>query len=118
MTQSIPAGPPISLANFGYDFWSFCKVCEAANLLNRFRSYPAVTRTAGQRGFNRTLVRLESEERRDGFGLVADRICERCNSTVNQAGPELLRRTGGVKVGDDLQLVAQPHRRLVFYGHS
>ncbi|PIB75470.1 hypothetical protein CQY23_19795 [Mycobacterium celatum] len=37
MAQLSSAGPPVSVANFGYDLAAFCKVCEGAACLNRFR---------------------------------------------------------------------------------
>ena len=64
--------------------------------------------------FTGTLVRLESEDGGDGFCLVADGICERCNSAVGQPGTELIGRTGRVHMRDDVHLVAQRDRRLVF----
>ena len=59
--------------------------------LYRFSSYSQVT------GFWLVstpvlLNRIESdgEDGRDGFRLVADRICERCNSAVRQFSAELV----------------------------
>jgi hypothetical protein len=43
MAQPVDGGPPISIANFGNNFWRFCEVCEGAGKLNRFRSYRPVT---------------------------------------------------------------------------
>src|SRR5260370_32084408 len=65
------------------------------------------------------LNRIESdgEDRRDGFRLVADRVCERYNSPVCQFSAELVGRSRGVHVRNDLELVAQRHRSVVFDGH-
>src|SRR5260370_26632808 len=65
------------------------------------------------------LNRIESdgEDRRDGFRLVADRVCERYNSAVCQFSAELVGRSRGVHVRNDLELVAQRHRSVVFDGH-
>src|SRR5207237_9970147 len=65
-----------------------------------------------------TLVRLKREDRREGLGLVADGICERSNSAVDQSGAEAIGRAGRVHVRDDLQLVAQRHRGIVLDGYS
>jgi hypothetical protein len=99
MAQLVDGGPPISIANFGNSFTRFCESCEEANKLNRFRSYRSVTPNVQvSERFNGTLVRLESEERGDRFRLVADGVCERCNSAVGQAGAESIGGAGGVRM--------------------
>src|SRR4029079_5020786 len=93
------------------------KIAKAATLY-RFSSYSPVT------GFwlGSTSVLLkgidsEGEDRCDGFGLVADRICERSNSAVRQLSAELLGRSGRVHVRNDLQLVPERHRSVVLDRH-
>src|SRR6202012_5041860 len=115
MAQLIRTGPPISFANFSNRPGRFCESCEDPYLLDRFRSYRSVTLSVQLSGqLTGTLVLLEIEERGDRFGLVADRVCERCYNPVGQVRAVLAGRPGRVDGRDDLQLVAQCDRRLVF----
>lgn len=78
-------------------------------------------KSAGQRHY---MVRraaygdlLESKEGCDSFDLVADRICERRNSTVGETGTAPIGGARRIHVGEDLELIAQSHRRLVLDSH-